>query len=80
MLQVHIAGVEMDDDGLMPGAIDAACTSGSLRPRALYCMPTAHNPTAITWSEQRRREVVMIARRHGLQIIEDDVFGLLASA
>lgn len=40
-------------------------------------MPTAHNPTAITLSVQRRKAIVEIARCHDLQIIEDDVFGLL---
>jgi DNA-binding transcriptional MocR family regulator len=77
LLDVHLAGVEMDDEGLIPAALEAACTAGPKPPTALYCMPTAHNPTAITLSVQRRNAIVEIARRHDLQIIEDDVLGLL---
>jgi len=77
LLGLHVVGVEMDSGGIVPEALDAACTSGTLHPTALYCMPTAHNPTAITMSTQRRSAVVEIARRHDLTIIEDDVFGLL---
>lgn len=77
LLDVHIVGVEMDDEGIIPAALEAACVTAPRSPTALYCMPTAHNPTAITLSAQRRRAIVEIARRHDLQIIEDDVFGLL---
>ena len=77
LLDVHVVGVEMDDEGIIPAALDAACSSGRTRPTALYCMPTAHNPMAITLSAQRRDEIVEIARRRDLQVIEDDVFGLL---
>lgn len=74
LLDAHIVGVEMDDAGIIPAALEAACAAG---PKALYCMPTAHNPTAVTMSARRRNAIVKIARRHDLQIIEDDVFGLL---
>jgi len=77
LLDLRIAGVEMDDEGIVPAALEAACRAGRTPPTALYCMPTAHNPTAITLSAQRRNAIVDIARRHDLVIIEDDVFGLL---
>ncbi|MGI5438681.1 PLP-dependent aminotransferase family protein [Streptomyces shenzhenensis] len=76
LLGIRLSAVAMDEEGLIPEALEEACTSGTA-PRALYCMPTAHNPTAITLSGQRRQAIVDIARRHDLQIIEDDVFGLL---
>ncbi|MGW3413054.1 aminotransferase-like domain-containing protein [Streptomyces sp. NPDC000888] len=76
LLGLRMSAVAMDAEGLIPEALEEACVSGTA-PRALYCMPTAHNPTAITLSIERRRAIVDIARRHDLLIIEDDVFGLL---
>ncbi|NGO68344.1 PLP-dependent aminotransferase family protein [Streptomyces boncukensis] len=76
MLGLGLQAVAMDGHGLVPEALDAACGPAE-GPRALYCMPTAHNPTAITLSPERRQAIVEVARRRDLLIIEDDVFGLL---
>jgi DNA-binding transcriptional MocR family regulator len=37
-------------------------------------MSTFHNPTTSTMGEERRRDVIAVARRHGLFIIEDDIY------
>jgi DNA-binding transcriptional MocR family regulator len=68
--------VAMDEQGLDPSALDAACRDG--RPRALYMMPTLHNPTTVTMPSRRRQEIVEIVRKYGLFVIEDDVYGYLA--
>lgn len=48
------------------------------RVRAVYSMPTLHNPLGWVMSASRRRELVAIARRHGLILIEDAAYGFLA--
>lgn len=63
--------VAMDDQGIVPEALDRACTESGAR--VLYCMPHAHNPTTATMDEPRRLAVATIAERHGLMVIEDDV-------
>jgi DNA-binding transcriptional MocR family regulator len=68
--------VAMDEHGLDPDALDAACRDG--RPRALYMMPTLHNPTSLTMPARRRQEIVEVAKKYGLFAIEDDVYGYLA--
>lgn len=78
-LGVKITGVAADEEGLSPDALAAACAANPAA-RALYCMPTAHNPTTTTWSATRRRAVLDVARRYDLAVIEDDVFGLLEPA
>lgn len=72
---VEAIGVGMDDEGVRPDALDEACARH--RPTALYCTPTIHNPTAATMSAARREAVAAVARRHGLVIFEDDVYGRL---
>ncbi len=48
------------------------------RVRAVYTMPTLHNPLGWVMGASRRRELVAIARRHGLLLIEDAAYAFLA--
>lgn len=75
MLGLRLDGIGADDQGMRPDLLEAACKSGDAK--ALYCIPTMHNPTTVTMPEERRREIAEIARHHGLAIIEDDIFTLL---
>jgi len=74
-LGLKLYPVAMDDDGLSPEALNIACQTTTAK--VLYCMPTLHTPTTITMSNDRRQDIVRIARKHELTIIEDDVFGFL---
>ena len=71
MLGLRVHGVAMDHEGIMPDALDAACTEQ--RAQALYVVPTIQNPTGATMSESRRREIAEVARSHGLIIVEDEI-------
>jgi DNA-binding transcriptional MocR family regulator len=74
-LDVNVVPVAIDDDGIMPEALDFACVT--YRPKLIYCNPTGHNPTASVMSDDRRRTIADIARKHHLTILEDDVLGSL---
>ncbi|RWF16325.1 MAG: PLP-dependent aminotransferase family protein, partial [Mesorhizobium sp.] len=79
LCRVHgldLRGVAMDRGGMRPDAFEAACAQ--LRARAVFLVPTLHNPTTTTLSEERRRELAAVARRHNVLIIEDDVYRPLA--
>lgn len=72
-LGISVVGVPLDEEGIIPAAFERVCRTN--KPKALYCNPTVHNPTAAVMSERRRREVIAVAREHGVTIIEDDVLG-----
>lgn len=74
-LRIRVVGVGMDDEGLVPEALEEHCREGA--PKALYINPTLHNPTTITLSPARRERIIAIARRHDLPIVEDDAYGAL---
>jgi DNA-binding transcriptional MocR family regulator len=74
-LGVDLVGLPMDDDGIEPQALSDACTK--LKPKAIYLNPTLQNPTTLTIPDQRRREIVAIARRYHIPIIEDDAYGFI---
>ncbi|MDY7552949.1 PLP-dependent aminotransferase family protein [Pseudomonas veronii] len=46
--------------------------------RALYSMPTVHNPLGWVMSLEQREQLVAIARQHNLMIIEDAAYAFLA--
>jgi DNA-binding transcriptional MocR family regulator len=77
-LNLRVHGVAMDEQGLIPEALDAACRNSGAT--LLYCIPTLQNPTTSNMPEARRREIVAIAARHDITIIEDDVYGFLPEA
>ncbi|MCA1437959.1 PLP-dependent aminotransferase family protein [Bradyrhizobium sp. BRP20] len=79
----HLQGIRtetiaMDNDGAEPESFETACRM--FAPKALFLMPTIHNPTTIVMSLQRRQRIVQIARQYGVSIIEDDVYGVLAES
>lgn len=76
LARVRLVPVAMDEDGIDPDALDAACRRHS--PRLMFCVPTLQNPTTAIMPLARRHAIVEVARRHALQIIEDDVYGPLA--
>jgi DNA-binding transcriptional MocR family regulator len=71
-------GLSMDRHGLDPAALEQALSQRTYR--ALYTIPTLQNPTTITQPPERRAAIVEICRRHGLAIIEDDIFAQLSKA
>lgn len=78
--QASVHHVAMDDHGLVPGALAdavAAVEASGSRPTFLYTVPSFHNPAGVTQTAQRRAEVLEVAARADLLVIEDDPYGLL---
>jgi DNA-binding transcriptional MocR family regulator len=68
--------VAIDEQGLAPESFEKACqTTGS---KVLYTVPNYQNPTAVVMPERRRTALAAIARRRGVVVIEDDVYGFLS--
>jgi DNA-binding transcriptional MocR family regulator len=70
-MRLQLIGVETDDEGLLPTALEKAAVTFSAK--LLFCTPTLHNPTTSTMSQRRREDVAVVARRCGLLVIEDAV-------
>ncbi|HZS60848.1 MAG TPA: PLP-dependent aminotransferase family protein [Gemmatimonadaceae bacterium] len=74
---VRLVGVAIDDEGLIPDSLEAACKK--YKPKMLCCVPSFQNPTTAVMSLARRRDILTIARRYGLRVVEDDICGPLLS-
>lgn len=78
--QADVVHVPLDDDGLIPEALDATLTrleAEGRRAKFLYTVPNYHNPAGVTLSEERRPRIVEICKRHHVLILEDNPYGLL---
>jgi 2-aminoadipate transaminase len=71
----RVVPVACDDDGLDPDAVAAAARRH--RARALYTIPTFHNPTGRTLPLDRRVALAAVAEECGLWLLEDDPYGEL---
>ncbi|MBR0846209.1 PLP-dependent aminotransferase family protein [Bradyrhizobium diazoefficiens] len=74
-LGVQLVGVAMDDGGILPDALAKACRTH--KPKAVYLIPTLHNPTTATLPPERRSAIANIIRNADTTLIEDDAYGLL---
>ncbi|MES5047860.1 PLP-dependent aminotransferase family protein [Rhizobium nepotum] len=72
ILGFSLKGLPTDDEGILPGAFEAACAAGGVR--ALVLVPTLNNPTGHISGAGRRREIAAIAERYGIFVVEDEVY------
>ncbi|HHY48979.1 MAG TPA: PLP-dependent aminotransferase family protein, partial [Alphaproteobacteria bacterium] len=76
-LGIHLEGIAVDREGMVPQALEAACRKGNIR--AVFLQPTAINPMAAMMGVERREALAEIARRHDAAIIENDILGPLVA-
>ena len=78
--QADVVHVPMDDEGLIPEALQEALrevSDSGRRAKFLYTVPTYHNPGGVTLPGPRREWILEICRRAGLLVLEDNPYGLL---
>lgn len=69
---IRLVPVAADAHGMRPEALAAAALSAGVK--AIYCIPSLHNPTTTTMPRKRREAIAEVARRVDLPIIEDDSY------
>jgi DNA-binding transcriptional MocR family regulator len=73
LLNLQIRSVPMDRDGALPDALEKLVVEH--KPRVFVCIPNIQNPTTATMPIERRQAIAEVSVRHGLMVIEDDVYG-----
>ncbi len=66
--------VPFDENGMQTEELEKALRYG---PKFIYALPNFQNPTGVTTSLERRKQLVELADRYGVPIIEDDPYGQL---
>ncbi|MGY8711500.1 PLP-dependent aminotransferase family protein [Bradyrhizobium sp. 18BD] len=75
-LGVTLVPIPMDEFGARPDAIQKAHREAHLS--ALYLQPIIQNPLGVTMNATRRADIMRVAEKLDLTIIEDTVYGFLA--
>lgn len=72
---MHLSGVLMDEKGIQFWKLlpQLKC-EGPYNSSVLYTIPTNHNPTGITMSDSRRKDLLEFCTSHRLPIIEDGAY------
>ncbi|KAA3635644.1 MAG: PLP-dependent aminotransferase family protein [Calditrichaeota bacterium] len=65
--------VEMDHEGMIIDQVEDHIKK--FKPKLIYTVSNFQNPTGITMSEQRRRDLVVLAKQYDLPIIDDNPYG-----
>jgi len=68
-LGLSAAPVPMDEHGPDPDALDRLLAKPEVK--AFYTIPSFHNPLGTTTPLERRHEILEIATRHGVPVLED---------
>lgn len=76
---MRLSGVTMDDQGLRADALEHAlgeyrAVSGKGADAVLYTIPTNHNPTGVTMTNQHRHDLIDCCVANRLPIIEDNAY------
>lgn len=66
--------VPVDSDGLITEQLDISLRTG---PKFMYVLPNFQNPAGVTLSEGRRHQLILLADKYGIPIVEDDPYGQL---
>ena len=73
----RLEGIPFDEKGMRPDLLEKAISgliSSGKKIKFIYLIPDFQNPAGITMPESRRIEILTIAERHNLLIIEDSPY------
>ena len=72
--QAEYVAADTDDDGYIIASVDAKMRTG---PKFIYALPNFQNPSGVTLSLERRKQLIEVADHYGVPILEDDPYGQL---
>jgi 2-aminoadipate transaminase len=73
--EADYAVIPMDDHGMVTSELDGILRRE--RVKFIYALPNFQNPSGRTMTLERRKELLEVAVRHGVPIVEDDPYGEL---
>jgi len=74
--QPEFVEVATDREGMKIDQLERAlATNGNIK--MIYVIPDFQNPTGVSWSVERRRELLRLAHHYDVAVIEDDPYGEL---
>lgn len=75
LAQAQVMSVASDENGMVVDDLEALLRKQRIK--GVYIVPNFGNPSGVTLSDERRKQLVKLADRYGFVIIEDDPYGEL---
>jgi 2-aminoadipate transaminase len=75
--EARYLNVATDDDGMRTDDLVRVLRGAKVKPKLLYLVPNFENPTGITLSLERRKQLIAICTEYSVPIMEDDPYGRL---
>lgn len=75
---LQMVGIGMDEDGMRMDQLQdklAALDAEGRRPRFIYTLATYQNPTGTVMPAARKRELIALAARYDIPLVEDNCYG-----
>ena len=72
MFEAKCIAVDMDDYGMVTEDLEEKIIK--YKPKMVYVIPTFHNPTGRTLSQDRRRKIAELGSKYDVIILEDDPY------
>jgi GntR family transcriptional regulator / MocR family aminotransferase len=72
-LGFKVIGIPVDDQGMQVDGLEKLLQQH--HPRLIYTIPNFHNPTGTCLTSPRRRQLLVLADRYNVPILEDDFVG-----
>ncbi|HND50192.1 MAG TPA: PLP-dependent aminotransferase family protein, partial [Anaerolineales bacterium] len=72
-LGFQIVGIPVDSQGMQVEKLEKLLQQ--YHPKLIYTIPNFHNPTGTCLSSARRRELILLAGKYNVPILEDDFVG-----
>lgn len=69
--QGNPVGIQRDEEA---EAVVKALTAAGKKPKFIYAIPDFQNPTGVTMNLEKRKEIIEVARKYDLLIIEDSPY------
>lgn len=76
---VNLIGVSMDEHGMKPDELEAVLKANP-KTKFIYTIPNFQNPTGNTTTLERRKEILALAKKYGVYVLEDNPYGALRFA
>lgn len=70
----HLIGVPVDDDGMNIEALENALKENP-NTKFIYTIPNFQNPSGVTMSLKKRKEVLELAKKYNVLVLEDNPYG-----
>ncbi|MCG8410739.1 MAG: PLP-dependent aminotransferase family protein [Bacteroidales bacterium] len=73
----ELVGIKFDDKGMRADLLDeklAELKTQGIKPKFIYIIPDFQNPAGITMPESRRLEIIEVAKKYDILIVEDSPY------